>query len=105
MNRITICGCSDESVDILIEKFENKNEEDIKEMVSTLKLQPDIEKGLHNIICNPFNKVNEYGKNLIEKCVDFLLYTENIKYWPKKNIEKNEIHKNKYITLWSFIYN
>ena len=36
MNPITICGCSDESVDTLIENLENKNEEEIKEIITTL---------------------------------------------------------------------
>ena len=61
--------------------------------------------GMKNIIqCSKVKDLDEDGIELVEWCVDFLLFNKLDIEFPKKNLENCHYHKTKYITLWSFIY-
>src|SRR5438477_403480 len=79
-----ICGCSDDSVFELLKK----NREELMDGIDNL--------GLKNIIGMKgakYEELNENGKELVEMCVDFLIYEKQRGYCGTK-----------YIALWSFIY-
>jgi hypothetical protein len=60
--------------------------------------------GLKNIISSKtIRELNSDGKELVELCVDFLLFQRDCRIkFPKKN--QNLCHRDKYITIWSFVY-
>jgi hypothetical protein len=61
--------------------------------------------GLREIIqfdkTQSLNYLSESGKNIIDWCVDFLIFKQKENNFLKKN--QNQFHKDKYITIWSFI--
>ena len=89
-----VCDCSDDSIFVLARKpLEDK-------------LGETNNKGIKNIICCKSEKLedlNEDGKALIDRCVEFLLFDrDDGRSFPKTN--QNQFHTGKYITIWSYIY-
>ncbi len=90
-----ICGCCDESIYQLVEK-------PLEVQINGIK-----NKGVKNILqCNNVTELDENGKEIIMWCVDYLLFNKKYpsKVFLKKNIDKDTVHKHKYLTIWSFIY-
>ena len=90
-------------------------EEDIDILPLDEKLKLTSHPGMLNLLSNyrlragknqhipKINVLNQDGLNLIEWCIDFLIYQRDFQTdFPKK--DQNQIHKNKYITIWSFVY-
>lgn len=89
----SFCGCSDNSVFDLA----RKSVDDRVNGTNNLGMRDIMLCKNHDI-----KNLGENGIKLIELCVDFLIFArENINF-RKKNT--NCVHKDKYITLWSFIY-
>ena len=45
--------------------------------------------------------LSQEGKNIIDSCIDFLLFNQDYPRFLKKN--QHDFHKEKYISIWSFI--
>src|SRR5579871_2081794 len=108
MNHIRICSCCDNSLDKLVKTLNGLTKEEVatyterKMKKSSPNATDATIQGMINIILNPPNKLGESSKNLVKQCINFLLFDHIEKtVFPKKN--QNDFHKNKYITIWSFI--
>lgn len=98
------CECCDFSVHTLnslslgkqIQKTKNLG---MKNLLAKKKLLDEQKKDINLNLIEWFkSNLNQNGLDLIEWCVDFLIfYTSFIK-------EMHRDYKNKYITIWSFIY-
>ncbi len=106
INKIRVCDCCDGSVFVLCSELSKLEGLDLVARIdSDCEVGYEIVEGIVDVMCNKFNDLGVKGKTLIEQCVDFLiLQKEHNNYFkfPKKN--PNQYHKNKYITIWSFIY-
>jgi hypothetical protein len=111
MNHIRICGCCDDSLDKLVKALRSLTKEQIVHSVvskmkkSSPKASNATIQGMIDIIVNPPDKLGKSGENLIKECINFLLVKQmddNKLWYPKKN--QSDFHKEKYITIWSFIY-
>lgn len=66
--------------------------------------------GMRDVIACPgglFANLEPEGRRLVEQCADFLLvhhHSNNNNTYPKRVITEGMFHTNKYIALWSFIY-
>ncbi len=91
----TICGCSDDS---LIEIIEGNRTTDHFLMECLIENMGDCV-----VKIKPYDELSQQSKDLIEWCIDFLAYQKEFRdaHFPK---QLDGYHKNKYITLWSFIY-
>jgi hypothetical protein len=93
-DNINVCDCCDDC----IHKLLNKDKETILNGTTNL--------GIKNIVVSKLiEDLDTNGKELVEWCVDFLLFKKynSDMYFRKQN--QNQFHKNKYITIWSFIFN
>ncbi len=89
---MSLCGCCDDSVF----KLAKMNKE------SRLALTDNL--GMKNILtASKITDLDSHGLELIEWCVDFLLFNQLGMEFLKK--DQNQIHKDKYITIWSFVHN
>jgi hypothetical protein len=98
------CGCSgDEIFDIFNNLDIHKNNKDLSDTIHDLLNIIDEDT---NII--PFEDIGKNAQYAIEWCVDFLLlkkdYDNEIEELSLKLDSIDKIHRTKYITLWSFIY-
>jgi len=89
-----VCECSDDSIFVIARK-------PLEE-----KLSGTNNKGMKDIMSCKTEKLEDLGsdgKELIDKCVEFLLFHKNENTSFLKT-NQNQIHTSKYITIWSFIY-
>ncbi len=87
------------------QKFDETTHQGIKDIICyRYSLDNKIKKNKINIdLC--FNLIEKNGLDLIEWCVDFLLFKSLDIEFKKKEINKKYFFdKNKYIEIWSFIY-
>lgn len=88
---VRFCGCCDDSVFKLAKM----------DLESRLALTDNL--GMKNILVSKeLSELDANGLELVEWCVDFLLFNKLGLKFPKK--DQNQIHKDKYITIWSFVY-
>ena len=90
------CCCCDDSV------FE------LARMSLTERLNGTDNEGMKDVLmATSMNDIGTKGSELVEWCIDFLLLMKkheggiDIK---KRNPDQKKMHLNKYITIWSFIY-
>lgn len=88
---VRFCGCCHDSVFKLAKM----------DLESRLALTDNL--GIKNIvIANELSDLDTHGLELVEWCVDFLLFNQLEMNFPKK--DQNQFHKEKYINLFSFVY-
>lgn len=90
---INFCGCCGNSVyelknKSLIERIEGTDHEGMKDIIKCTTLS--------------INDLDDSGKQLINWCVDFLLFQRLEMNFYK--LDQSGYHKTKYIAIWSFIY-
>jgi hypothetical protein len=90
------CGCCDDSVykldaKSLEDQLSGTDNEGVKEVLQAYNLETEL--GLK-------------GRELINWCLDFLLFKRVHKEdFLKSQVHPGDVHRTKYITIWSFIYN
>lgn len=95
------CDCSDYDDTIINDLKTNKNNfpESIQYLLNMINDDDTLK---------PYEKLEQEGKDLIEWCVDFLIYQKQTVSYPdiqlKSEYKETEPHKYKYITIWSFIF-
>jgi len=96
-----ICGCSDYSV----YELQDLDLEELVEKVALLPCEEWIKLALCSMIkvCPyTYEGLTKNGTKLVDMCIQFLLIENSL-----VNIQKtkpDDIHPNKYITIWSFVY-
>jgi hypothetical protein len=86
-----ICGCYDDCM-FNLARMDLKTRLDLTDNL-----------GMKNILtANKLSDLDSYGLELIEWCVDFLLFADLKMNFPKK--VQDGPHKHKYIAIWSFVY-
>lgn len=56
------------------------------------------------LLTKSMDDIGTKGKELVEWCIDFLILRDTLDYLTFKKQKQDQIHPNKYITIWSFIY-
>lgn len=90
---IEVCDCCDEELHNLLKL----SKEEVINSTSNIGMKSVV-------VSKSLNQLDNYGKELLEWCADFLLFQKDNELQFKKR-NQNQFHKNKYITIWSFIYN
>jgi hypothetical protein len=89
---IEVCDCCGEDIHNLL----TMTKEEVVNGTSNLGMKSVV-------VSKTIDDLDNYGKELVEWCVDFLLFYKYNMSFKKENQE--QFHKTKYITIWSFIYN
>lgn len=92
--RWRFCDCCDSSV------------YDLANMSLEERLNGTDNEGMRDVLrATSLSDLGDKGKQLVDWCIDFLIFARKDIDFPKKNPENHSFHRNKYICIWSFIYN
>jgi hypothetical protein len=93
MSTGNFCECCDESVFVLANRS-------VEERILGIDNQ-----GMKEVlISTSLDDLGTKGKELVDWCIDFLLFQMENRPLFFKKFDQSGPHKDKYITIWSFIY-
>lgn len=92
-NGMVLCDCCDSNVFKLAKMAPKKRADNTDNL------------GMKNIVTiNSMDELNDAGIELVEWCLDFLLFYREGYRFQKSTTQQHYYYNDKYITIWSFIY-